>query len=354
LLLFYPWSATQSDPFSLLANEDAYLLSGSVNFQSRYESVRTVFEQNRKQYEFNDRLDWDGVQRTAKELLEANEELLRLSTRDPVQTHTLQEPDEPERYDFGQDLGVSAATSAVTRNSIPVVRMSDDRFREECQHLILNQLRYLYHILHLYRYSCGKPFFEFLTEGAGTGKSVALQVIAEYLNRLFGGRVGVDPSSLKVLLVAFTGSAAFNIHGTTIHHALRIPFACKLLPYKRLSGEERSKMRDMFFDLVCLMIDEISMTGATLLYYIHRRLQDILENNQPFGGVHVLACGDLYQLKHVSDGYCFRGVEIQDSSGQSIFVSNIWIDLFEMYELTKILRQEHGLPFTEALNRLRT
>jgi hypothetical protein len=82
-------------------------------------------------------------------------------------------------------------------------------------------------------------------------------------------------------------------------------------------------MRDIFADLVCLMIDEVSMTEATLLYSIHGRLQDIFENNQPFGGIPVLTYGDLYQLKPVSDGYCFQGIEIQDSGGQSFFVSNI-------------------------------
>jgi ATP-dependent DNA helicase PIF1 len=171
---------------------------------------------------------------------------------------------------------------------------------------------------------------------------------------MFSGRVGIDPHSLKVLLVAFTSSAAFNIHGTTIHHAFRIPFGGKLLPYKRLPAEERSKMRDVFMDLLCLIIDEISMTGATLLYYLHRQLQDVFENNQPFGGIPVLTCGDLYQLKPVSDGYCFQGIKVQDSSGQAFAVSNIWIESFEMYELTTILRQQHGLPFAEALNRLRT
>jgi hypothetical protein len=65
-------------------------------------------------------------------------------------------------------------------------------------------------------------------------------------------------------------------------------------------------MRDAYVDLLCLMIDEISRTVSTLLYYIHRRLQDVFENNLPFGGVPVLACGDLYQLKPVGDGYCFQ------------------------------------------------
>jgi hypothetical protein len=185
-------------------------------------------------------------------------------------------------------------------------------------------------------------------------KTVTLRVIAESINRMYSERVGIDPSSPKVLLVVFTNSAAFKIHKTTIHHAFRVPFGCKLLPYRRLQAEERSKMKDVLMDLLCLMIDKISMTGATLLYYLHRRLQDVFESNEPFGGIPVLICGDLYQLKPVSDGYCFQGIEVKDSSGQTFAVSNVWKDLFQMYELTTILRQQHGLPFAEALNRLRT
>jgi ATP-dependent DNA helicase PIF1 len=155
--------------------------------------------------------------------------------------------------------------------------------------------------MHQYRYGNAALFHEFLTGGAGTGKTVVLHVIAEAINRMHHGRVGVDPNSMKVLLVAYTGSAAFNVHGCTIHHAFRIPFGCKLLPYRRLPAEERSKLKDVYADLICLMIDEILMTGSTLLYYLHRRLQDIFESNLPFGGVSVLACGDLYQLKPVGD-----------------------------------------------------
>jgi hypothetical protein len=193
--------------------------------------------------------------------------------------------------------------------------MTDANFRAESRRLIWYQLRFLYHILHQYRYGTGTPFHEFeFTGGAGTGEIVVLHVIAEAINRMHNSRVGIDPNSMKVLLVAYTGSAAFNVHGSTIHHAFRIPFGCKLLPYRRLPAKERSKMQDIYADLLCLMIDEISMSGTTLLYYLHRRLQNILESSLPFGGIPVLACGDLYQLKPVGDNYCFQGIEIESTN----------------------------------------
>jgi hypothetical protein len=207
--------------------------------------------------------------------------------------------------------------------------------------------------MHMYRFGASLPFYEFLTGGAGTGKTVVLRVIAEVINRMHNSRVGTDPASMKVLLVAFTGSAAFN-WGTTIHHAFCVPFGCKLLPYKRLASEERCKMRDACKDLLCLIIDEVSMTGGTLFYYNHRQLQDIFENGLPFGGLPVLTSGDLYQLKPVSENYCFQGIGVEDSNQKLTTVFNLWADLFRMYEPTTILRQRDALPFAEALNRLRT
>jgi ATP-dependent DNA helicase PIF1 len=143
---------------------------------------------------------------------------------------------------------------------------------------------------------------------------VVLRVIAEAINRMHNSRVETDPVSMKVLLVAFTGSVAFNIGGTTIHHAFCAPFGCRLLPYKRLASEDRCKMRTACKDLLCLIIDEVSMTGGTLLYYIHRRLQDVFENSLPNGGLPVLASGNLYQIKPVSENYCFQGIGVEDSN----------------------------------------
>jgi hypothetical protein len=61
----------------LSANEDSYLLDGHETFESKYLSVQDDIAKNRKRYEFNDRLDWDEIQRTAEELEEADDLLLR-------------------------------------------------------------------------------------------------------------------------------------------------------------------------------------------------------------------------------------------------------------------------------------
>jgi hypothetical protein len=107
--------------------------------------------------------------------------------------------------------------------------------------------------------------------------------------------------------------------------------------YKRLASEERCKMRDACKNLLCLIVDKVSMTGGTLLYYIHKRLQDVFENSLPSGGLPLLASGELYQLKPVSENYCFQGIGVENSNQKLTTMFNLWADLFRMYQLTTIL-----------------
>lgn len=274
ILLYCPWSAEGGNPFSLSINEDSYLLDGHSSFEERYLSVKQIIEQNWKRYEFNDWLDWDEVQKTAKELADADEVLFQVGISD---LNTKTEEVESEKYDIGQDIGVTLSTTFDYEGGLALPLISNSDYYHEARRLIWDQRAFLYHIMHQFKYGSKGPFYEFLTGGAGTGKTVVVRVIAEAINRMHNHRVGVDPQSMKVLLVAFTGSAAFNVNGTTIHHAFHVPYGRKLLPYRRLSGEQQSRMRDQFMDLLFLIIDEISMTGATLLYYVHRRFQDIFE-----------------------------------------------------------------------------
>ncbi len=52
-----------------------------------------------------------------------------------------------------------------------------------------------------------------------------------------------------------------------------------------------------------LIIDEVSLVGSNMLLEIHKRLQQIkgVSPDTMFGGVSILAVGDLYQLPPVPD-----------------------------------------------------
>ena len=57
-------------------------------------------------------------------------------------------------------------------------------------------------------------------------------------------------------------------------------------------------MRNILQDLELVIIDEISMITADMLYLIHQRLCEIFVCDDYFGGKAVLLVGDLLQVKY--------------------------------------------------------
>ena len=55
-----------------------------------------------------------------------------------------------------------------------------------------------------------------------------------------------------------------------------------------------------------------------------------------FGGINIIAVGDLYQLKPVMGQFVFENYK----SNYGPLVSNLWTENFKIYELTQIMRQK--------------
>ena len=92
------------------------------------------------------------------------------------------------------------------------------------------------------------------------------------------------------------------------------------------------------------------MVGANMLLEIHKRLQQI--KVVVFGGVSILAVGDLYQLPPVGQTPLFSTVS--DCYAQLYGSGSLWVDHFLMLELTEIMRQRGDSAFSELLCRVRT
>lgn len=191
------------------------------------------------------------------------------------------------------------------------------------------------------------PLHIFITGGAGTGKSHLMKAIHYEASRIFGKKL-TNPDSLSVLLTAFTGTAAFNIGGNTIHHLFSLPKLMRL-PYEPLGEQSLSEMRVQLADLKILVIDEISMVYKKLLYYVHERLVQIKKCKEPFGGVSVIAVGDFYQLPPVKQRKDERLYK-----DNALYPIDYWVDHFQVVELDEIMRQREDIPFASALNSIRT
>ena len=105
--------------------------------------------------------------------------------------------------------------------------------------------------------------------GAGAGKSTVINVIEQWAQRTLQ-KEGNELNQLCVIKTAFTGCAAANIRGQTLHAAFGFSFGDK---HFSLSGKIIDKRRAELKNLKIIIIDEISMVKVDMLYMIDLRLQ---------------------------------------------------------------------------------
>jgi len=124
----------------------------------------------------------------------------------------------------------------------------------------------------------GTPFL-YITGKAGTGKSTLIQCLKSMIQKPYA-------------VVAPTGVAALNAGGQTIHSFFRFrPGPLVLKDIKPL------RHRAVYKNLQLLFIDEISMVRADMLDAIEHFLHlNGPHPHLPFGGVQIVAVGDLFQL----------------------------------------------------------
>jgi len=127
----------------------------------------------------------------------------------------------------------------------------------------------------------GEPFV-FITGKAGTGKSTFIRALRHMTGR-------------RLAVVAPTGVAALNAGGQTIHSFFRIrPGPISLDAIVRLPR------RALYEKLEIVVIDEVSMVRADLMDAVEKFLRENgPDRSLPFGGVQIVAVGDLYQLPPV-------------------------------------------------------
>ena len=153
-----------------------------------------------------------------------------------------------------------------------------------------------------------------------------------------------------MLLLAPSGVAAINIGGTTIHIGLNIPVGCFGNHLPSLSDKMRSMLRNRLSEVKVLIIDEVSVVSNNLLLHSHLRLTEIFasKGNFPFAGITVIAAGNFLQLPPVRARPVYAEYK------------NIWYNLdllwglFEIAELTEVMRQQGHNNFISLLNYVRT
>ncbi|WP_276372706.1 ATP-dependent DNA helicase [Chryseolinea sp. H1M3-3] len=185
----------------------------------------------------------------------------------------------------------------------------------------------------------------FISGKAGTGKSTFIHFFTQKTKK-------------EVILTAFTGIAAMNIGGVTLHSFFKFPTRA-LLP-----GDEDIKVflendpkRKIIEDLDIIIIDEVSMLRADLLQAIDYSLRN--NGGDPeklFGGKQIIFVGDIFQLPPVTkdsddvDRFLFN--ELYNSP--YFFDCDAYKQLDPIFfEFTKSQRQREDLEFVELLDKVR-
>ena len=118
---------------------------------------------------------------------------------------------------------------------------------------------------------------------AGTGKSTFVQ----YLK---------SASSKRVVCACPTAVSALNIGGQTIHSLFQIQPRDFIMPELL---KLKAKPRNILNATDVLVIDEISMVAPDLLDAMDILARQARHNNEPFGGIQIVAIGDMFQLPPV-------------------------------------------------------
>jgi ATP-dependent DNA helicase PIF1 len=158
---------------------------------------------------------------------------------------------------------------------------------------------------------------QFLTGGAGSGKSYILRAIV----------CACEILGISTMVTAHQAVAALNVNGSTIYSAFK-PNDWQWKPSEEVAS--------------LVIVDEISMVSAYMLEsIIDRKLRLWTKQpSVPFGKCCMLFIGDLLQLPPVGD------------DAKPVFNSSLWLKNIRMINITENHRQNDE-EFIDGLNKLR-
>ena len=139
----------------------------------------------------------------------------------------------------------------------------------------------------------------FLGGSGGTGKSRVIQAFVDFSRRW--------QATTSTVITASSGVAAVLIGGCTIHSALGITKSMKPV-------DPSPSMIQAWSEIGIMLIDEFGMVKADLYDLMDSRLRKLKGcPDKPFGGVHMIYCGDFYQLPPVGSSLFVAPTRREDS-----------------------------------------
>jgi len=173
-----------------------------------------------------------------------------------------------------------------------------------------------------------------LTGPAGSGKTYVLN---EFIRR-------AKADGKFVSVTATTGLAATHVNGSTIH-AWSGMGVLDYLPARFADNLPKGR-RDIILGTDVLVIDEISMLHDFRLDLVDQICRVVRRNdNEPFGGIQVVLCGDFFQLPPVTRS--------GDAPAGFVTRSQVWEELDPVICYLQEQHRQDDDSFLDILNALR-
>jgi Helitron helicase-like domain at N-terminus/PIF1-like helicase len=182
----------------------------------------------------------------------------------------------------------------------------------------------------------------------GTGKSHVIKSIVRYFD--------IMKQREQLILAAPTGAAAIIIGGATLH-SITLPFTENI---------DIEALTNLWQHVRLLIIDEVSMIGASLLSAVSRRLNQARNRSSDglqFGGINVVFFGDFGQLRPVGDTALFHHEilgkisshrTVNSETGQlAMQGANAWHQVDTVVLLKQNKRQSSDPLYAALLDRVR-
>ena len=147
---------------------------------------------------------------------------------------------------------------------------------------------------------------------------------------------------------AYTGAAASNIEGQTLHTLFSFNFGAG---YLSLSDKKRDEKRNLYKNLKMLIIDEISLVDSDMLYKIDLRVREITQMGVPLGNVAIFVLGNLMQMCPISGRYIFLSPR-----NEQFFLTHEVDPLWKKFDVINLEinhRQGEDRDYADMLNRIR-
>ncbi len=176
-----------------------------------------------------------------------------------------------------------------------------------------------------------------VTGKAGSGKSFLLERVRQEL----------EARQIHLQMTATTGSAAWNIGGTTLHSWAGIGLGertnAEKFAKELLAPWRRDKLKDWQWT-ECLIIDEISMVKVEFFEKLETIARRLKNATKPFGGIQLVLVGDYFQCPPIVKG---------NEKRQYLFESPLWQRLhIQCIGLKQNFRQAEDAGFRGLLDRM--